>query len=601
MALGAAKNGVKVAASYPGTPATEILESLSRYREVYVEWSTNEKVALEVAIGASYAGVRALATMKHVGLNVAADPFFAVAYTGVKGGLVIVSADDPGVHSSQNEQDNRHYAKSAKVPMLEPSDSQEAFALMAEAYAISEGYDTPVLFRSTTRVSHSKAVVEYDDEAPQPAADPAFDRHPQKYVMIPAYARARHPIVEQRLLRLAEHAESFPYNQVLMQDSEIGIIASGAAFQYAREVFPTASFLKLAMTYPLPRRKIATFARQVKRLIVIEELDPFLEEAVRAMGLEVVGKQFFPITGEYSPETVRAGARQAGLLNGDDAEAAPIVKPPLPARPPALCPGCPHSAFYYTVNRLGIKMQTRHPDGESKGAGTRRTRPDVMGDIGCYTLGTLPPLNALDSCLCMGASIGNAIGMQKAGVRERVFAAIGDSTFLHSGVTGLIDMVYNRAAVTVAILDNGTTAMTGHQEHPGTGLTVRGEPTKAVSFEALAKAIGVEEVHTVDAQDLKKMETILRRTAQAEGPAVIIVKGDCALRVKRPNNPPVVDEEKCTGCGICFRLGCPAIARIGKKAVIDPSLCASCYLCSKICPKKIIVVPEYTGIRGEKA
>jgi len=475
LALGAYHAGVKVATAYPGTPSTEILEAIARFDDVYAEWSTNEKVAMEVALGASYTGVRAMASMKQVGLNVASDPFMAASTTGVDGGLVVICADDPGAHSSQGEQDNRHYARLAKVPMLEPSDSQEAYDFMAQAFDLSEQFDTPVMVRTTTRISHSKTVVEVRRSRPLPAGQPEFKYNVAKYVMLPAHARIRHPLMEERLVKLAEYAETCPLNQVIKGGRELGVVTSGVAYQYAREVFSKASFLKLGMTYPLPRNLLHNFATQVKRLIVIEELDPFLQENIQAMGIEVTGKEFIPRVGELNPDIIYEAGQKMGLLpDSPRREIETCVE--LPGRPPLLCPGCPHTGIFFVLSSLG--QRARLAKAKDK---TLADSPLVItGDIGCYTLGTYPPLLAMDTCACMGASIGEALGMEKAGVSKKVVAVIGDSTFLHSGITGLVNGVYNNARITLVILDNGTTAMTGHQEHPGTGISVQGKETRKV-------------------------------------------------------------------------------------------------------------------------
>jgi indolepyruvate ferredoxin oxidoreductase, alpha subunit len=585
IALGAYHAGVKVATAYPGTPSTEILEAIARFRDIYAEWSTNEKVALEVALGASNAGVRALASMKHVGLNVAADPFLAVAITGVHGGLVVVCADDPGIHSSQNEQDNRHYARLAKVPMLEPADSQEAYDLMAYAFEISEGFDTPVLFRSTTRISHSKSVVDVAEKRGDRGGKPAFYHDVAKHVMLPVYARYRRPAVEERLVRLAEYAETFPFNQVHRSGRELGIITSGVSYQYAREAFPDASFLKLGMTYPLPEKMIRDFTAQVKRLLIVEELDPVLEESIRAMGIAVNGKDFVPRIGELNTRIVVEGAVEAGFLAGAPAGDVPAAAADLPGRPPLLCPGCPHTGIFFVLNTLGQRsklLEAKTP-----------TEPKliVTGDIGCYTLGTYPPLYAIDTCYCMGASIGQALGLEKAGVDSKVVAVIGDSTFLHSGITGLVDAVYNRSKATIIVLDNGTTAMTGHQEHPGTGFTAQGEETVAVDIAGLARGIGVKDVKVLDAFRLKELRAGVRDSLEKPELSLLVVRGACAVRIKDRAHPRQIIAEKCDNCAVCLRLGCPAIQREGENVFIDAALCAGdiCGICQQVCPHGAIV------------
>jgi len=580
VARGAYEAGVRVAAAYPGTPSTEILENLARYDKVYSEWSPNEKVALDVAIGAAYAGSRAMAVMKHVGLNVAADAFFYASMTGLEAGLLVVSADDPDMHSSQNEQDNRHYAKFARVPCLEPSDSQEAKDLVGVALDMSERFDGPVMLRLTTRISHSDTLVELGDRvAEEPVEPPEYRIDRTKYVMVPGNARRRHPVIEKRVELLQAFAETFPYNRVEMGEPSLGIITNGVAYQYAKEVFPDASFLKLGMTYPLPEQMIRDFAARVDRLIVVEELDPFIEEAIRLMGIAVEGKSIFPICGELDPTVVRQSAIHAGLL---PASAAVEIRQPdtkgLPMRPPILCPGCPHRGLFLTTNKLKVV---------------------VSGDIGCYTLGFLPPLSALHTCGCMGASIGQAHGVSKAGIAQKNVAVLGDSTFFHAGMPALLNVAYNRSDTVVLILDNRTTAMTGHQNHPGTGVTLMGESTHAVEFEELARAMGIPRVHTVDPYDLEEVEAALRDCLEAEGPALVISRRECALLpdARKQWMALKVNEERCNGCGLCFQVGCPAIVksdRLHEKtqrpmAWIDPLLCTGCEICAQVCARKAIL------------
>jgi indolepyruvate ferredoxin oxidoreductase, alpha subunit len=606
IALGAYHGGVSVAAAYPGTPSTEILETIARYADIHAEWAPNEKVAMEVALGASYAGVRTICSMKHVGLNVAADPFFGAAITGVVGGLVVVSADDPGMHSSQNEQDNRHYARFAKVPLLEPSDSQEAYEMARLAFTLSEQFDTPVLLRTTTRTSHSKSVVEYDEATVPERREAAFARQPEKFVMIPAHARRRHPLVEERIARLGEYAESLPLNRIEMGDPSLGIITSGVAYQYARDVMSSASFLKLGMGYPLPAGTIREFASRVKRLMVVEELDPFIEEIVRGLGIQVEGKSFFPPVGELSAELVEDGFRKAGLLPAGEEPPTAATEPeavkaePLPLRPPVLCPGCPHTGAFFTLKRLGFYRGTVDAGATSQGqplGRVKRTGLVVSGDIGCYTLAVLPPLLALDTATCMGASIGMAMGMERAGVANKVVAVIGDSTFLHSGITPLLDVVYNGGTITTLILDNSTTAMTGHQENPGTGLSAQGKPARAVDIEKVVRGLGVEDVKVVNAFDLDAISSALKDSVVRDEPSVVIVRGDCAVKVRDRGQPSVVDAEACNGCSTCLRLGCPAIARVEGKARIDPTLCVGsrCGLCRQVCPINAIKEQSANG------
>jgi indolepyruvate ferredoxin oxidoreductase alpha subunit len=587
VARGAYEAGVRVAAAYPGTPSTEILENLARYDGVYSEWAPNEKVALDVAIGAAYAGSRAMAVMKHVGLNVAADAFFYASMTGMEAGLVLVCADDPNMYSSQNEQDNRNYAKFARVPCLEPSDSQEALDLVGVALDMSEQFDGPVMLRVTTRISHSDTLVELGERAgvlSEAVEPPEYRIDCTKYVMVPGNARRRHPMIEERIARVKAFAETFPHNRVEMGDTFLGIVAGGVAYQYAREVFPEASFLKLGMTYPLPERMIRDFAARVDRLIVVEELDPFIENEIKLMGIEVEGKSIFPICGELDPTIVRQCAIEAGLLpppspprrRGGSEGGQQQVK--LPARPPLLCPGCPHRGLFTVTNKLKLV---------------------VNGDIGCYTLGFLPPLSALHSCGCMGASIGVAHGVSKAGIAQKHVAVIGDSTFFHTGMPALLNVAYNQSDTVVIIVDNRTTAMTGHQQHPGTGTTLRGEPTYAVEFADLARAMGIQRVHTVDPYDLKAVEAALRDCLDNAGPAVIVSRRECALLpvARKRWMALAVNTERCNGCGLCFQVGCPAIVKSDAldvktnraKAWIDPLLCTGCEVCAQVCARGAIL------------
>ncbi len=586
IALGAYHAGVSVATAYPGTPSTEILASISQFNDIYAEWSTNEKVAMEVGLGAAYAGVRSMISMKHVGLNVASDPFMSAAITGINGGMVIVSADDPGVHSSQDEQDNRLYAKFAKVPMLEPSDSQEAYDLIAIAFDLSEQFDTPVLFRSTTRISHSKSVVDVNKNRTAPK-QPLFKPDMPKYVMLPAYARMRRPLVEERLMKLAAYAETFPYNQIMWGERKLGIVSSGIAYQYAREVFPEASFLKLGMIYPLPHKLIRQFAEQVDRLIVIEELEPFLQEHIQAMGIKVSGKEFIPRIGELNTLIVKNAATGTGLLAKPQQQKPTVSLPPwLPARPPLLCPGCPHSGMYFVLSTMGQRAKLLDADGRAQ----KEPGLIVNGDIGCYALGTNPPLRVHDTTTCMGAGIGHAQGMEKAGVGAKVVAVIGDSTFLHSGITGAVNAVYTQAGITIIILDNNTTAMTGHQEHPGTGISAQGKKTKAVDLEQLVKGIGVSDVKVVDAFNMKALRAAAKSSIDNPELSVIIVRGACVVQVKRRTAPSAIDAEKCDKCGVCLMIGCGAIQKDNDRIYIDTTLCVGdiCTICQQICPKGAI-------------
>jgi indolepyruvate ferredoxin oxidoreductase, alpha subunit len=565
IARGAYEAGVQVAAAYPGTPSTEILEEIgANYSEIYAEWSVNEKIAFEVAFGAALGGRRALAVMKHVGVNVAADALMTAAYTGVNSGLVLVSADDPGMHSSQNEQDNRYFARMAKLPLFEPSDSQEAKDFTALAFEVSEQFDTPVMLRPTTRVCHGKGIVETGEPLPPPRR--SYQKNPQKYVMIPAYARERHRLVEARRLQLEAFAETFAGNRIEMGDPRIGIVSSGVAYQYAREAFPSASFLKLGFTHPLPRRLIREFAGKVEKLYVVEELEPFLEEQLRAMGLEVTGKEVLPRTGELSPEIVRQA------LGGSNGRPAPAAAPALPGRPPVLCPGCPHRGLFHVLKKV---------------------RATVTGDIGCYTLSVLPPLEMMDTCVCMGASIGVAQGLWRAaeeGQAGRVVAVLGDSTFIHAGIPSLVNAVYNRTPITVVIADNRTTAMTGQQPNPGTGQTLQGEPTHELDFEALARAVGVGYVATIDPMDIEPAEQVLRQAMAHPGPAVVVARRPCVFVDRGQYAGAVaVDAEKCTRCKLCIRIGCPAISLDDDAAVVDSNLCLGCELCADICPQDAFI------------
>ncbi len=555
-AQGAYEAGVRVVSSYPGTPSTEVTENIVKHDEVYAEWAPNEKVALEVAAGASYGGARALCCMKHVGLNVAADPLFTASYTGVNGGLVILVADDPGMHSSQNEQDSRFYARSAHVPMLEPADSGEAKEFMKAAFALSEKFDTPILLRSNTRISHSRGIVEVQARQEVPVRE--YKKDIKKYVMMPGMARGRHIVVEKRMADMAEYAETSELNRIEYEDAEIGVITSGTCYNYVKEAMPQASILKLGIVYPLPAKKIQEFAAKVKKLYVIEELEPFFENQIKVMGLSVMGKELFTVQGEYSTKMIRE------KLCGEACE--PVETGALPQRPPVLCPGCPHRAVYYMFNKLKLT---------------------AMGDIGCYTLGAGAPLSAIDTTLCMGASIGMAHGMEKARGKEfarRLVSVIGDSTFMHSGLTGLTNMVYNSATSTVLILDNSTTGMTGHQDHPATGKNAKGEPAPAVDIPQLVKTLGVKNIRVVDPFDLPALETALREETAREEVSVIITKRPCVLIDKGSVKETLAVTDDCRNCGACMKLGCPALVK-GENAVrIDASLCIGCGLCADVCP-----------------
>jgi len=593
IARAAYEAGVKVATAYPGTPSTEILENISIYKSIYCQWSVNEKVAMEVASGASIAGARALVAMKHVGLNVAADPFMTLSYTGVNGGLVIVSADDPYMHSSQNEQDNRFYAKFAKVPMLEPSDSQEALDMLKAAFEISEQFDTPVLLRTTTRISHSRSLVKIGEKIN--LDEKKYVKDSKKYVMIPAYGRVRHELLLQRWARLSEFSESKYLNKVYLPGgkntiTKIGIITSGVSYQYAREVFSNVPILKLLITNPLPEKTIRGFAEGKHLILIIEELEPFLEEQVKLMGLDskIAGKEYFPQYGELNLDiadrvyqqlfgTELISEYQGGARGKLDAVPIPAsgnnlgeLLSDIPQRPPVLCAGCPHRSVFYILKKL---------------------KAVVMGDIGCYTLSVLPPLDALDSCLCMGAGIGQALGMEKANpnLKGKVVSVIGDSTFFHSGITSLIDNTYNNGTGLIIILDNRTTAMTGHQVHPGVGKTLSGNDTVELKPEYFAKAAGVKNIRVVDPYNLKLLEKVLRDELERNELSIVVCRRICALLEKvDKNNIVTIDQEKCDKCGVCIRFGCPAIQLRDGSYAINELLCTGCDVCVAVCKKGAI-------------
>lgn len=558
VARGAYEAGVSVAAAYPGTPSTEITEYIAKYDEIYSEWSPNEKVALEVAVGAAIAGARSICSMKHVGLNVAADPLFTASYTGVNGGLVIMVADDPGMHSSQNEQDSRYYARASKVPMLEPADSQECKDFVRFAYQISEEYDTPVIVRLTTRIAHSQSVVEL--EARKEYQLKEYCKNPNKYVMMPAMAKKRHLEVEKRMTALREFADSSDLNQIEWGNKDIGIITSGVTYQYAREALGEVSYLKLGMVHPLPEKLIRQFASEVKTLYVIEELEPFIESQVKQMGLQVTGKAVLPITGELSAQLIRES------ILGVKIDTKRVIEEAVPVRPPVMCPGCPHRGMFYVLKKLGLT---------------------VSGDIGCYTLGALPPVESIDTCICMGASIGVAHGMEKARGREfgqKTVAILGDSTFIHSGITGLIDIVYNKGNSTVIILDNSITGMTGHQPNPSTGFTIKGEPTKQVDLVQLAKAVGVNRVRVVDPFNIEEFEKTVKEEISAAEPSVIISQRPCALlKHVKYKGSLTINQDRCKKCKVCLKIGCPALVDHGDAIQINESLCLGCELCAKLC------------------
>ena len=567
IARGAWEAGIKVAAAYPGTPSTEILESLATYpaEDLHAQWSTNEKVALDVAIGASFAGRRALAAMKHVGLNVAADAFMSVTYIGVNGGLVLAVCDDPGIHSSQNEQDTRLYGALAAVPVLEPSDAQEALDFTRLAFELSERFDTPVIVRGTTRLSHTRSPVIVGERTEPP--ERGFLEQPSKNVMIPAHARPRHGAVLEREARLKEYLEEASINRWEPGDGSFGVVTAGTCYPYVREVLPNASVLKLGASWPLPAGLLRRFCESVERVFVVEELEPVIEKEIRALGFAVQGKRFFPRMGELSPELVRVGFEQAGILPQRHEQRSWAPEPLL--RPPVLCAGCPHTSSFMAVRASGAR---------------------VAGDIGCYTLACLDPLRGMDTTVSMGSSIGNAVGMAKAGEPKPIVATIGDSTFLHAGIPGLINAVYNQANIVVLLLDNHVTAMTGGQQHPGTGKTLRGEDAPKVDYEALVRAVGVSWVRSVDSYDLAAMYQSLREAIAYRGVAVLIANRPCVLdpvKIKGPAFQVVAAE--CTACQSCMNLGCPALSWSGQtfegrhKIEIDQSLCIGCTLCAQVC------------------
>ena len=564
-ARGAFEAGVTVATGYPGTPSTEILENLVEFKDhVYCEWSPNEKVALEVAAGACLAGARCLVTMKHVGLNVAADALMTLSYVGTMGGLVIVVADDPGMHSSQNEQDSRHFARFGKVPMLEPADSREAKEFVRIGLEISEQFRTPVLVRTSTRISHSRGLVELGERTPPPR-EVKFEKDPPRLVAIPMWARQMRLAVEKRQNELRTYAETSDLNRIEWGSRDLGIVTHSVTFQYVKEAFPEASVLKLGMSFPFPDAKIREFAAGVKRVLVIEELDDILEEHIKAMGIACDGRNLVPGIGELTPvqlATIRA------RVNGQPeqlAAVAPAFTAGLPARPPVLCPGCPHRGVFYALAQHDVV---------------------VTGDIGCYSLGVLKPLSRLDTILCMGAGVSMAHGMEKAGEKRKVVGIVGDSTFFHSGITGLLDIVFNRGASTIFVVDNRTTAMTGHQDNPGTGRTLMGEPTHATSIEAVARACGVKRVRTIDPYDLVATMQAVAEELNSDEPSVVVSVAPCVLQEKKLIGPRrAVGEDACKACGLCLRLGCPAMEGGGKgvKPVVNELLCNGCGMCQQVC------------------
>ena len=570
-ARGLYEAGCALISSYPGTPSTEITERAAQYDEIYCEWAPNEKVAMEVAFGAALAGKRSACVMKHVGLNVAADPLFTIAYTGVNAGMVICVADDPGMHSSQNEQDSRHYAVSAKIPMLEPADSAEARDFAKRAFELSEEYDTPVFLKLCTRISHSQSIVELGQRV-EPSRRP-YEKDIAKYVMVPGNARPRHPIVEERTRRLTAFAETTDLNREEMgEDTSIGIITSSTSYQYAREVFgPKASILKLGLVNPLPKQKILDFAAKVDKVLVLEELDPVIEDHCRALGLDVLGKDVLPMEGEFSQNLV--AAKLGGAVHTGKA-----LEDVIPARPPVMCAGCPHRGLFYTLNK---------------------NKCTVMGDIGCYTLGAVAPLAAMDMTLCMGGSISGLHGFNKARGAEsehKTVAVIGDSTFMHSGMTGLANIAYNQSNSTVIILDNSITGMTGHQQNPTTGYNIKGDPAGKIDLEQLCRAMGFNRVRVVDPYDLKETDRAVKEELAADEPSVIISRRPCALlKYVKHQAPLAVDTDKCVGCTSCMKIGCPAISMKEGKAHVDFSQCVGCGVCEQLCP---VGAFESTGKEG---
>ncbi|HAE92048.1 indolepyruvate ferredoxin oxidoreductase subunit alpha [Tissierella praeacuta] len=569
IARGAYEAGCLVAAAYPGTPSTEILENISSYDEIYSEWSTNEKVALEVGSGASIAGARSLVAMKHVGLNVAADPLFTIAYEGVNGGLIVVTADEPGMHSSQNEQDNRLFAPHAKVAMVEPSDSQECKDFVKHAFEISETYDTPVLFKVTTRVCHSKGVVELGERIDVGIRE--YEKNPRKYIMVPANSKAKHIEMEtDRIPKLREYSNNSPLNRIEWNDRKIGIITSGASYLHAKEVFgDTVSYLKVGFSWPLPDKLFKEFADGVDKLYVIEENEPYMEQFIKAMGIECIGKEIFSVCGEINPQIIR----QAIL--GEKIEEGHKLELEVPSRPPALCAGCPHRGIFYALSK-------------------HKNKVIVTSDIGCYTLGSAPPLGVGDTVICMGAGITAGIGFDKvnqmAEREKKVFGFVGDSTFFHSGMTGLVNAVYNKSNMVVVILDNRITAMTGHQENPGTGKNISGMEAPQIDIEGLVKAIGVKEsnIRVIDPYNMEENTNAIKDALEATEPFVIITKQPCALikdvQKRRANLYSQVNQEKCRKCKTCLRIGCPAISMKDNVVSIDTAMCNGCTVCLQVCP-----------------
>ncbi len=580
VARGAYEAGISFASAYPGTPSTEILENVAGYKDdIYCHWGANEKTALEEAIGASFTGTRCLAAMKHVGLNVAADPFFNSSYIGPKGALVIISADDPGMHSSQNEQDNRNMAMAAKVPVFEPSDSQEAKDMIIEAVKMSEKFNTPVLIRMTTRVCHSRSAVTLDERETPPEVH--YEKNFMENMLLPALARIKHVALEKKILEIREYNNQSKFNYAIEGKSNIGVIASGISFQHAREVFKDAHFFKMSMPYPFPEKPVKEFLAKVEKVYILEENDPFIENFVRLLnpGCEIIGKDVFPLCGELSVDAIRAALGEKDITPKFDTKE-------IPKRPPTLCAGCPHTATFHLLGRQKVT---------------------VTGDIGCYTLGGLPPLNAMDTCVDMGASITTLLGMEKAyekaGKKMKAAAVIGDSTFFHSGITGLLDIIYANGKSTVIILDNSITAMTGHQENPGTGRNLMGEKSPQVDIVKLVRdGLGIEHTYELDGYDVKKLKEVIKREVEREAPSVLVVRRPCVLLFRGIRwSPMAVDRDKCVYCKLCTKLGCPAITPQDEKSHIAAERCIGCSVCAQVCPKDAIHFVDDNGKHVNKA
>lgn len=567
IARGAYEAGVTLAAGYPGTPSTEIMESLAAFKDtIYCEWSPNEKVAFEVAAGASLCGARVVVTMKHVGLNVAADPLMNLATIGVEGGFLLCVSDDPGCHSSQNEQDSRHYARFAKIPVLEPSDSQDAKEFVIEGLRISEKYRTPVILRSTTRVSHSRSLVTLGERR-EPERRIEFIKDPPRHVPLPAWGKRMREDILKRVADLAAEAAGSSLNRIELRDTSLGIVANSISYQYVREVFPDASILKISWGYPFPDELFRSFAAKVEKLLVVEEVENFLEEHIRSLGIPCEGSSWIPRIGELNPTRLRRLNEQREG-RGVSEPVADGLAADLPARPPVLCPGCPHRGLFYALTRHDVV---------------------VTGDIGCYSLGVIPPLDRMDTILCMGAGISMAHGMDKAHEPRKVVGVVGDSTFFHSGITGLLDIAYNRGASTIVVLDNRTTAMTGHQDHPGTGRTLMGETTREASIAEIARACGIEHTVTVNPYNLKETQAAVKGGLECKEPSLIITRAPCPLQEKKRHGPPPrVDGERCVKCGLCLKLGCPALENHDGIAHINPLLCTGCGLCAQVCKRGAI-------------